>query len=305
MDRSKYNPLTEEERYIIEDKGTEAPYSGEYEEFFQQGTYICKRCNTPLYRSKDKFKSGCGWPSFDDSISGRVTETTDADGRRTEITCTTCGAHLGHVFKGEGFTEKDTRHCVNSLSMKFIPEKLNDAEEETATLGGGCFWCVEGTLSLLKGVLKVESGYSGGKRENPSYDQVSTGATGHVEVAQVTFDPRIINFRQLLEVFFTIHDPTTLDRQGNDIGTQYASAIFYHSSEQKETALEVIQELNDQDIWVAPIVTKVLPLEKFWKAEEYHQEYFKNNASQPYCKIVIDPKVKKLREKWKDWLKDS
>lgn len=305
MDTSQYNSLTSEEKHIIEDKGTEAPYSGEYEDFFQQGTYICKRCNTPLYRSKDKFRSDCGWPSFDDAIAGRVHESTDEDGRRVEITCATCGAHLGHVFRGEGFTEKDTRHCVNSLSMKFIPEKIPDGEEEIATLGGGCFWCVEGTLSLLKGVVKVESGYSGGKREEPSYEQVSTGATGHIEVVQITFDPKMISYRELLEVFFTIHDPTTLNRQGNDVGPQYASAIFYHSPEQRSIAEDLIRELDDEDIWIAPIVTQVRPFEKFWKAETYHQNYFENNPSQPYCSFVIDPKVAKLKEKWKNLLKNN
>jgi peptide-methionine (S)-S-oxide reductase len=168
--------------------------------------------------------------------------------------------------------------------------------QEVATLGGGCFWCTEAVFRELKGVSKVESGYSGGTVANPSYQQVCTGTTGHAEVVQVTFDPEIISYKEILEIFFTVHDPTTLNRQGADVGEQYRSVIFYHNLEQKETAEQAIKEITDAGIWDAPIVTQVEPLKAFYKAEDYHQQYFDNNSRQPYCQMVIAPKVRKFRE---------
>ena len=299
------NPLTPEEERIILHKGTEAPFTGEYDDHFQQGTYICKRCSSPLYRSKDKFRSGCGWPSFDDAIEGRVRETPDADGSRTEITCATCGAHLGHVFVGERLTAKDTRHCVNSLSMKFVAEVAEAPTTERATLGGGCFWCIEGTMRLLKGVNEVVSGFAGGAKPNPTYEEVSRGNTGHIEVAQVTFDPAVISYKQLLTVFFSLHDPTTPGRQGNDVGEQYSSVIFTHNEQQGEEAAALMAELTEQAVWPAPIVTQLRPLETFWIAEDYHQKYLERNPQQPYCRAIIAPKVAKLRQKWAHLLKDA
>ena len=174
---------------------------------------------------------------------------------------------------------------------------------ETATLAGGCFWCLEAVFDELKGVESVESGYTGGRRPNPTYEQVCTGVTGHAEVVRITFDPEVVSFRELLEVFFTIHDPTTLDHQGADVGTQYRSAIFYHTPEQKQVAEEVITELNAEGIWDAPIVTEVAPLTEYYPAEEYHQEYFRNNPQQPYCQFVVGPKVAKFRKKYLERLK--
>ena len=171
---------------------------------------------------------------------------------------------------------------------------------EIATLGGGCFWCIEPIYQDLKGVLKVESGYTGGAADNPTYRQICTGTTGHAEVIQVTFDPLLISYKQILEIFFTVHDPTTLNRQGNDAGTQYRSAIFYHSPEQKSVA-EAVKSAA-QSIWDDPIVTEITPLDKFFKAEDYHQNYFKDNPYQAYCSIVIAPKVRKFREKYKEQL---
>ena len=174
---------------------------------------------------------------------------------------------------------------------------------EVATLAGGCFWCLEAVYDELNGVTDVVSGYSGGRRPNPTYDQVCSGATGHAEVIQVTFDPAIVSFRELLEVFFTIHDPTTLNRQGGDVGTQYRSAVFFHSPEQKETAEQVIDELNKAKIWDAPIVTEVTPFTQFYPAEDYHQEYFARNPGQGYCQFVVAPKVAKFRSKYLQKLK--
>ena len=179
-----------------------------------------------------------------------------------------------------------------------LQSSSNGKKSEVATLAGGCFWCLEAVYNQLQGVLKVESGYAGGHIPNPTYQQVCTGGTGHAEVVQITFDPEAITFRDLLEVFFTIHDPTTLNRQGADVGTQYRSAIFYHTPEQKETADAIIAEMNAEQVWDAPIVTEVVPVKEFYKAEDYHQEYYQNNSSQPYCQVVIAPKVAKFRQKY-------
>ncbi|HVX39957.1 MAG TPA: peptide-methionine (S)-S-oxide reductase MsrA [Gemmatimonadaceae bacterium] len=177
------------------------------------------------------------------------------------------------------------------------------AAHEIATLAGGCFWCLDAVFRQLEGVVKVESGYSGGLMDDPSYRDVCSGMTGHAEVVQVEFDPSVITYRDLLGVFFTIHDPTTLNRQGADVGTQYRSAIFYHSPEQRETAEQVIDELNRNHVWDAPIVTEVKAFTRFYPAERYHQDYYENNTDQPYCQIVIAPKVAKLRKAFLDRLK--
>jgi peptide-methionine (S)-S-oxide reductase len=174
---------------------------------------------------------------------------------------------------------------------------------EVATLGGGCFWCLEAVYDELRGVESVESGYSGGPVPNPTYRQVVTGTTGHAEVVQVTFDPEAVSFREILEVFFTIHDPTTLNRQGADVGPQYRSAIFYHDEEQRRVAEELISELEAEGVWDDPIVTEVTPFERFYIAEDYHQEYYRNNAYQPYCQVVITPKVAKFRKQYLERLK--
>lgn len=174
---------------------------------------------------------------------------------------------------------------------------------EVATLGGGCFWCLEAVFDDLRGVERVESGYAGGSVPDPTYEAVCSGTTGHAEVVRVTFDPRVVSYKEILEVFFTIHDPTTLNRQGADIGTQYRSAIFYHSPEQKETAERTISELSAAKIWDAPIVTEIVPLEQFYEAEDYHQEYYRRNPGQGYCRMVVAPKVAKFRKHFLEKLK--
>ena len=174
---------------------------------------------------------------------------------------------------------------------------------EVATLGGGCFWCLEAVFEQLRGVDKVESGYAGGAVAEPTYHQVCTGDTGHAEVVQITFDPAVITYREVLDVFFATHDPTTLNRQGPDFGTQYRSAIFYHTPEQKEAAEQRIRELNAAKIWDAPIVTQVVPLQAFYRAEDYHQGYFRGNPGQPYCQAVVSPKVAKFRKQFTSKLK--
>lgn len=181
----------------------------------------------------------------------------------------------------------------------------NQGNNETATLGGGCFWCLEAVYEQLQGVVKVLSGYAGGEVPNPSYKLVCTGTTGHAEVVQITYDPDVISFRDLLEVFFSIHDPTTPNRQGGDVGPQYRSIILYHDQTQKETAEQLIDELEEKDVWSAPIVTQVVPMDKFYVAEDYHQEYFRKNPNQAYCQVVISPKVSKFRGKFSSMLKSE
>jgi peptide methionine sulfoxide reductase msrA/msrB len=278
QNENKYNELTSEEKRVIIDKGTERPFTGEYYDFYGKGTYVCKRCDAPLYKSEDKFDSHCGWPSFDDEIPGAIKKVPDADGIRTEIMCNNCGAHLGHVFYGEGFTDKDTRHCVNSISMKFIPAK--NAREDTAYYAGGCFWGIEHLFKKLDGVLSTDVGYMGGHVENPSYEEVCYDNTGHFEAIEIKYDADKIDYETLTKYFFEIHDPTQSNGQGPDIGDQYLSAIFYQTDEQKQTAEKLIGILKEKGY---DVVTKLLKSDKFWRAEEYHQDYYTKTGNIPYC----------------------
>jgi peptide-methionine (S)-S-oxide reductase len=180
-------------------------------------------------------------------------------------------------------------------------EKQN--KTEVATLGGGCFWCIEAAFDEIRGVINVESGYSGGATPSPTYEQVCTGTTGHAEVVQVTFDPDTVSFKEILEIFFTAHDPTTMNRQGADVGTQYRSAIFYHNEKQKQTAEQIIAELDAAKVWDSPIVTQFEPFRKFYKAEDYHRRYFSRHPEAGYCRVVIAPKIAKLRKKYREKLK--
>lgn len=271
-------PLTPEEHRVIVDRGTEAPFTGRYYMNKEAGTYRCRQCGTPLYRSQDKFDSGCGWPSFDDEIPGAVRRSVDADGHRTEISCARCGGHLGHVFTGEGFTPKDTRHCVNSVSLEF--EQSGTQKNEMAIFAGGCFWGVEHLLSKVPGVLDVESGYTGGTTENPTYEQVCSHRTGHAEAVRVTFDPSEVSYERLAKLFFEIHDPTQADGQGPDIGDQYRSEVFYTTPEQRQVAERLIAELRRKGY---DVVTQVTPAGRFWPAENYHQDYYERKGTQPYC----------------------
>jgi len=277
----RLNQLNNEEKSVILNKGTEAPFTGEYEKFDGKGVYICRQCENYLYRSDDKFDSSCGWPSFDDEIEGAVKRQTDADGHRTEILCANCGAHLGHVFEGEGFTPKNTRHCVNSISMNFVPEK-KESRIDTVILASGCFWGVEFHLQKMDGVISTEVGYAGGNVDNPTYEQVCSDTTGHAEVVKVIFDKEKTSFRKILKVFFETHDFTQVNRQGPDIGSQYRSEIFYFNEEQKETAEKVIKILEDKGYKVA---TKLTKKSNYFKAENYHQDYYNKKGGTPYCHI--------------------
>lgn len=280
QDRSAYNDLTAEEARVIINKATEYPFTGLYEKFNEKGTYLCKQCGNALYYSDSKFDAGCGWPSFDDEIDGAVRRVTDADGKRTEILCASCGAHLGHVFTGEGFTPKNTRHCVNSVSLDFVPAKLAPGRYGTALFAGGCFWGVEYFLQKEPGVAAVVSGYTGGHVKNPSYREVCTGKTGHAETVKVTYDLSKTSYEKLLKLFLEIHDPTQVGGQGPDIGDQYRSEIFYKNDDQRKTAEKLLGILKDKGLKVATRITKA---SEFYPAEEYHQDYYFRNGKVPYC----------------------
>ncbi len=277
-----YNELTPDENRVIVHKGTERPFTGKYYQNKEKGTYLCRRCDAPLFRSADKFESGTGWPSFDDAIEGAVKQIPDADGSRTEIVCANCGAHLGHVFFSEGMTAKNVRHCVNSISLGFLPAAKAAAVTQKAIFAGGCFWGVEYHFNKLKGVLSAKSGYTGGLIDNPTYKQVCTGKTGHAEAVEIEFDPALVSYETLAKLFFEIHDPTELNRQGPDIGTQYRSAVFYTDDDQKKVAEKLIGELKTKGY---KVVTTVEKAGTFWPAEEYHQDYYERNGHEPYCHI--------------------
>ncbi len=274
-----YRQLTPEEQRVILHKGTERPFTGKYDKHFEQGTYTCKQCGAALYRSGDKFDSGCGWPSFDDEIEGAVKRLPDPDGRRTEIVCANCGGHLGHVFVGERFTAKNTRHCVNSISMVFVPDNQKTTTAR-AVFASGCFWGVEHYFKKEPGVIKTTVGYTGGHVKNPSYEQVCTGRTGHAEAVEVIFDPAVTSYEKLTRLFFETHDFTQTDGQGPDIGPQYRSVIFYVDDEQKATAEKLIKILEDMGHDVATGVEKAVV---FYKAEDYHQDYYGKTGGNPYC----------------------
>jgi peptide methionine sulfoxide reductase msrA/msrB len=277
----KFHKLTPEEEQVIIQKGTERPFTGKYENFRESGTYTCKRCRAKLFRSGDKFDAHCGWPSFDDAMPGAVKQLPDPDGIRTEIECARCGAHLGHLFMGERFTPKDTRYCVNSVSMEFEPEAgSQDAKTDTAVFAGGCFWGVEYYMKKIQGVISCKVGYTGGHRENPTYKEVCNGNTGYLEATEVVFDPSKTNFEEVSRMFFEIHDPTQWNHQGPDYGEQYRSAVFYKNEEQKQITEKLIGLLKARGY---KVVTEVRKAEKFWKAEDYHQDYYKKNGHQPYC----------------------
>lgn len=276
----KFNKLTQAEENVIANKATEHPYSGEYLNNTKEGTYVCKRCDAPLYNSNDKFDANCGWPSFDDEIEGSVKRVTDADGRRTEIICNNCGAHLGHVFLGENFTKKDTRHCVNSISLKFIPKK--DKSLEKVYFASGCFWGTEYFFMQAPGVVSTSVGFMGGHKKNPTYKEVIQQNTGHIETTEVVFDPSITTFGDMVRLFFETHDFTQTNGQGPDIGSQYLSRIFYKDEEEKRIAEQYVDILEEKGYKVA---TMLKPVSEYYKAEDYHQQYYKHNGSTPYCHI--------------------
>jgi peptide methionine sulfoxide reductase msrA/msrB len=324
--------LTPEQFQVLRSKGTERPYCGTLLDNKKEGVYACVGCGLPLFSSDSKFNSGTGWPSFFQPIGkGNVAEQLDRSHGmiRTEINCARCDGHLGHVFE-DGPLPTGLRFCLNSASLNFtesekVAELADPAAEEIsatdtiqadknttttkqtsakkqksakAVFAGGCFWCTEAAFEQLEGVSDVESGYAGGKKETANYHAVSSGRTGHAEAIRITYDPEKITYDQLLDVFFDAHDPTQLNRQGPDKGTQYRSAIFFADDEQKSTAQKKIDELAGKKAFPRPIVTTLEPLTEFYSAEDYHQDYARNNPLAPYIQFHSTPKACKIREKY-------
>lgn len=281
--------LPNERFQITRLKHTERPHSSDMCTRFEPGLYACACCGTLLFDAEEKFESGTGWPSFTQPMSEDVVAYHKDRGfgmYRIEAVCNVCDAHLGHVFQ-DGPPPSGLRYCMNALAL----EKTESGHRK-ATFGGGCFWCTEALFRRLEGVEKVVSGYSGGKTEFPTYREVCTGQTGHAEVIEITYNPEIISFKELMMIHLTTHNPTTLNRQGADRGTQYRSVIFYRNDEERQEALQAIEEV--QTTLDDMIVTEVKPFTVFYKAEENHQDYYNENSHASYCQIVIRPKLEKL-----------
>ncbi len=330
--------LTREQYTVLRSKGTERPFCGTLLDNKKQGVYSCAGCGLPLFSSDAKFNSGTGWPSFFQPIAAEnvAEEHDDAHGmRRTEILCARCDGHLGHVFD-DGPRPTGLRFCLNSESLNFTPSEqvaslADPAAGSTATtkdsarseqastapagaaqtgrdsavFAGGCFWCTEAAFAQLEGVLDVESGYAGGAPETANYEDVCTGQTGHAEAIRIRFDPAQISFEQLLDVFFDAHDSTQLNGQGNDVGTQYRSAIFFADEAQKRAAEAKIAQLNAARAFPRPIVTTLETLTAFYPAEDYHQDYAVKNPNQPYVRYHSLPKACAVREKHPDLVRSA
>ena len=260
--------------------GTEAPFSGKYNAFWEKGTYLCTACGSPLFTSETKYEHGTGWPSFSAPFAEANIEYRDDDSlgmRRVEVRCSVCGAHLGHVFD-DGPDPSGRHYCINSAAMVFqAADEAKAPLPRVAAFGAGCFWGVEYKFGKLPGVLTTAAGYAGGKTKDPTYKQVCTDKTGHAEAVQITFDPAKITYEALVRKFFEFHDPTQVNRQGPDVGTQYRSVIFYADEEQKATAERIRAELEKEHAFDRPIATQIVPAREFYKAEEYHQKYFQKH----------------------------
>lgn len=300
--------LTPEQFRILRNAGTEPAFCGTLLDNKMDGVYACAGCGLPMFSSDTKFKSGTGWPSFFQPIAAEnITERRDVSYGmvREEIVCARCEGHLGHVFD-DGPRPTGLRYCLNSESLTFTKSdnlaELGEVSE--VVFAGGCFWCVEAVFEELKGVYSVESGYTGGDGP-PSYKEVTTGSTGHAEAVRILFDPKVIAYEDLLKVHFATHDPTTLNRQGADVGTQYRSAIFYADEKERAIAEAFIADLTEQGVFKSKIVTTLEPLTEFHVAEPYHQDYVCNNPNNGYVRAVAMPKVEKVREKFADKLKET
>jgi peptide methionine sulfoxide reductase msrA/msrB len=280
--------LTPEQYEVMRKCGTERPFTGRYNDFWDKGLYVCAGCGTPLFRSEVKYDHGTGWPSFTAPVDESHIEYRDDYSllaKRIEVRCATCGSHLGHVFD-DGPEPTFVHYCINSASLDFKPESAGQAAgpgraaagTETATFAAGCFWGVEYKLGKIPGVVATVVGYTGGTTVDPTYEEVCSDKTGHAEAVQVTFDPARVTYAELVRRFFAIHDPTQVNRQGPDQGTQYRSAIFYHGESQREEARKIMTELAGSGRYKKPLATELVPASAFYKAEEYHQKYFEKHG---------------------------
>jgi len=296
-DKEWKTELTPEQFKVMRQCGTEPPFSGKYNDFYEKGTYLCAACGAPLFSSGTKYDHGTGWPSFMGPLSEKNIEYRDDNSlmmHRVEVRCAVCGAHLGHIFD-DGPAPAKSHFCINSVALNFVPAapaktenfaaaggpSVKDGERasktETATFAAGCFWGVEYKFGQVKGVLSTVVGYSGGRTKNPTYKDVCSSTTGHAESIQVTFDPSQISYDELVRKFFSFHDPTQLNRQGPDVGTQYRSVIFYGNEGQKKIAGQVKAEFEKKGIFKKRVVTEIIPAGEFFKAEENHQKYYEKN----------------------------
>ena len=290
--------LTPEQFNITRLKGTERAFSSELCSYFEPGRYACICCGTELFDAETKFESGTGWPSFTQPIKENAVayhKDISFGMQRIEALCNTCDAHLGHVFQ-DGPKPSGLRYCMNAVSLKKV-----SVNEKKIDFGGGCFWCTEAIFQRIIGVVKVESGYSGGTVNNPTYREVCSGTTGHAEVVEITYKPDEISFDDLLRIHLSTHNPTTINKQGADRGSQYRSIIFYRTEEEKESAMKIIDEM--QKSYPDMIVTQLEMFEHFYKAEDYHQNYYNSNQEGGYCQAVIDAKLSKFRNRHYDKLK--
>jgi peptide methionine sulfoxide reductase msrA/msrB len=316
--------LTPAQYHITRGRGTEPPFCGGLLQQARPGIYVCVGCSLPLFQSADKFESGTGWPSFfrpmaNENLREKIDHSHGM--RRTEILCRRCDGHLGHLFH-DGPAPTGLRFCVNSESLRFVPEEAVMTLAETilpvpagstapppelaeAVIAGGCFWCVEAVFKQLDGVHDVVSGYTGGSAQTANYEAVCSGRTGHAEAVRIVYDPQKVSYEQLLRVHFATHDPTTPNRQGDDIGAQYRSTVFFANEEQRQIARALIADLNAEQVFKSPIVTTLEPLKAFYPAEAKHQDYVACNPGNPYVRAVALPKVEKVREKFKETLKST